>query len=103
MKQSKVRTYRPKYPKKLLKGAALTAAAMLAIGGTACDVRTGGIPMPAETPELVLDGEVAIDGSDVSDDLLLGSEPLPVETPEAQAHTRDGEPALMGKLVADEP
>ena len=72
MKQSKVRTYRPKYPKKLLKGAALTAAAMLAIGGTACDVRTGGIPMPAETPE-------------------------------AQAHTRDGEPALMGKLVADEP
>lgn len=103
MKQIKVGEYRPNYPKKLIKGAALTAAALLAIGGAACDVRTGGVPLPDETPALVLDGEVAIDGTEESDDLLLGGEPLPEDTPEAQAHTRDGEPALLGKLVADEP
>ena len=69
MKQQKLTGYQPKYPRKPLRGAAMTAAALVAIGGvTGCrapipqNPQTEGlVPMPEPTDqELVLDGEVAI-------------------------------------------
>ena len=85
MKQQKLVGYQPNYPKKALRGAAMTAAALVAMSGTAGCVRvklsepvqTDGmvsIIEPTEEPtlqgkilvteppeeELVLDGEVAI-------------------------------------------
>ena len=71
MKQQKLLGYQPKYPRKALRGAAMTAAALVAMGGmTGCvRVKTPGIALQTEgmvavtePPEevLVLDGEVAI-------------------------------------------
>ena len=108
MKQSKIKDYQPRYPKKLIKGAILTTAAAVAIAGTTgCALRTGGEPMPEPIPtdELVLDGEVAIDpGAD--DNLMEPGEPAVDENgeiimdEEPEGRTRDGEePALMGKIV----
>ena len=89
MKQQKLTGYQPNYPKRVLRGAAMTAAAMVALGGmTGCvrvkipgsGLRTDGLmsmPDPTEQ-ELVLDGEVAI--------------------PELTE-----EPALQGKIVVSEP
>lgn len=107
MKQKALKGYCPGYPKKLLRGTALAAAALLAVGGTGCRARTDNAktPAPTEVPateapeELVLDGEVGIDlpvemgepTVDEGDDLvldgevgiaeyedpLLGGEPLP--------------------------
>ena len=104
MKRKQIGEYRPRYPKKLIKGAALAAAAMLAIGATGCEsLRTGGEPMPEPTDELVLDGEVAIDPGE--DELELGGEPLPDETYDAEENPegagREG-PALEGKIVVPE-
>ena len=106
MKQKQINGYQPKYPKKLLRGAVLTAAALVAIGGAACEhpVALSGdvvIDEPTEEP-LVLDGEVAIDESEDTDDLLLGGEPLPEESPEAESHVRDGDLVLEGKIVVDD-
>ena len=86
MKQQKLIGYQPIYPRKPLRTAAMTAAALVAMGGvTGCRlliprVQTAGIvPMPEPTEEeLVLDGEVAI--------------------PESTQ-----EPALQGKIVVTEP
>ena len=107
MKQSKIKDYQPRYPKKLIKGAILaTAAAVALTGTTGCDIlRTGGVPEPVPTDELVLDGEVAIDpGAD--DNLMEPGEPAVDENgeiimdEEPEGRTRDGEePALMGKIV----
>ena len=107
MKQSKIKDYQPRYPKKLIKGAILTTAAAVALAGTTgCDIlRTGGVPEPVPTDELVLDGEVAIDpGAD--DNLMEPGEPAVDENgeiimdEEPEGRTRDGEePALMGKIV----
>ena len=67
MKQQKLTDYRPNYPRRVLRGAALTAAALVAMGGTAgcrkvntnlMGVATIVTPPPEEV--LVLDGEVAI-------------------------------------------
>ena len=105
MKQKKVAYYRPNYPKKLIKGAILTTAAAVALAGTAgCEpARTGGVPEPVPTDELVLDGEVAIDP--VEDDLELGGEPLPDETYDTEGDPegsgREG-PALQGKIIVPE-
>ena len=69
MKQQKLTGYQPKYPRKPLRGAAMTAAALVAIGGvTGCrapipqNPQTEGlVPMPEPTDqELVLDGDVCI-------------------------------------------
>ena len=81
MKQQKITDYRPNYPKKILKGAAITTAAILALGASvACtEVRTGGVavpnddvdidgyvaPEPDPTEDLTLSGEVAIDDTPV--------------------------------------
>lgn len=106
MKQSKVRGYRPNYPKKLIRGAILTTAAAVALAGTTgCDmIRTGGEPGPVPTDELVLDGEIAID--EPTPEPRLEGEPAVDENgeiimdEETQGRTRDGEePALMGKIV----
>ena len=100
MKQSKVKDYRPNYPKKILKGAILATAAAVAISGTGCDMlRTGGVPEPVPTDELVLDGEIAVDPGE--DELELGGAPLPDESFDDvdDSVTRDDEPALQGKIV----
>ena len=72
MKQQQLTDYRPNYPRKALRGAALTAAALVAMGGmTGCvrvkvpgiELQTDGmVAITTEPPEevLVLDGEVAI-------------------------------------------
>ena len=86
MKQQKLIGYQPIYPRKPLRTAAMTAAALVAMGGvTGCRLpiprvqTTGMVPMPEPTEEeLVLDGEVAI--------------------PESTE-----EPALQGKIVVTEP
>ena len=106
MKQSKVKDYRPNYPKKLLKGAILTTAAAVALAGTTgCDmIRTGGEPGPVPTDELVLDGEIAID--EPTPEPRLEGEPavdengeiIMDEAPEGRARGGE-EPALMGKIV----
>ncbi len=94
MKQKALKEYRPSYPKKLLRGTALAAAALLAVGGAGCRARTDGAaangaptpteaPIPTEAPEeLVLDGEVGIElpaemgepTVDDPDDLVLEGE-----------------------------
>lgn len=71
MKQQKLIGYQPKYPRKALRGAAMTAAAVVAMGGvTGCvrvkvpgaELRTDGVVAVTEPPEepLVLEGEVAV-------------------------------------------
>ncbi len=106
MKQTKISEYRPKYPKKLIKGAILATAAAVALAGTTgCDmIRTGGEPGPVPTDELVLDGEIAID--EPTPEPRLEGEPAVDENgeiimdEEPEGRTRDGEePALMGKIV----
>lgn len=93
MKQTRVHEYRPKYPKKLLKGAALTAAALVALGGTACErPLLAGVPMPGPTDELVLDGDIAIETPD----------PNLTEPGEPMVDEGEDEPALMGKIVSPE-
>ncbi len=105
MRQKQIGEYRPRYPKKLLKGAILaTAAAVALTGATGCEsLRTGGVPEPIPTDELVLDGEVAIDPGE--EDLEPGGEPLPDETYDAEndpeGSGREG-PALEGKIIVPE-
>ena len=108
MQRKQLNGYRPNYPKKLLKGAALTAAVMLSIGGTACEVRTGGEPQLAGDVLIDETAPVETPGAPIPDvtpdpDPLLGGEPLPDEgeDPEAESHTR-GEPALQGKILVPE-
>lgn len=96
MKQKQIVEYRPKYPKRLLKSAILTTAAAVALAGTTgCDaVRTGGMPEPAPTDELVLDGEIAIDPG--WDD----PEATPEPDPESEGSGRE-RPELIGIIIAD--
>lgn len=116
MKQKQIGEYRPKYPKKLLRSAILAAAAAVAVTGTTgCDMlRTGGVPEPVPTDELVLDGEIAIDPGE-NDPTLLGGAPLPEPTDELilegeiavdPGEEPDGsgreEPALEGKIIVPE-
>ena len=78
MKQTKLDGYRPNYPKKLVKGAVLTAAAMLAIGSaTACkailpEVHTDGlVPIAEPTEEPQLEGYVAPEETPLPDEELV--------------------------------
>ena len=106
MKQAKVNDYQPKYPKKLIKGAALTAAAMLAMSGAACKPMLSGVPMlPVETPEPEPEGIVPVDTPDETPDpnLTEPGEPMVDEGEDAESHTRDGDLMLEGKIVVDEP
>lgn len=103
MKQKQIGEYRPKYPKKLLRGAILATAAAVALAGTTgCEtLRTGGVPVPVPTDELVLDGEETVDPS--WEDLELGGEPLPDESggDDDGSTGREG-PELMGKIAVPE-
>ena len=103
MRQKRMEEYRPRYPKKLIKGAILAAAAAVALtGATGCEpLRTGGEPLPVLTDELVLDGEETIDPS--WNELELGGEPLPDESyDEDGASTGREGPALQGKIAVPE-
>ena len=105
MKQQKMTGYQPKYPKKFLRGAVLTTAAVMALGAsTGCKALNGelttsgavdidepeptelqleGYVAPDETPDpnevLVLDGEVAID--EPTDELELDGYVAPEDMP----------------------
>ena len=80
MKQQKRTGYQPNYPRKALRGAAMTAAALVAIGGvTGCrapipqNLQTEGMVAVTEPPEevLVTDGEVAIPEPDPTEEALV--------------------------------
>lgn len=108
MQQKKLQGYRPQYPKKLIRGAALTAAVMLSIGGTACELNTDGVPPIPDDICIDETAPVETPGAPIPDvtpdpDPLLGGEPLPDEgeDAEAESHTR-GEPALQGKILVPE-
>ncbi len=83
MKQQQLIGYRPNYPRKVLRGAALTAAALMAMSGaTGCQkaktpepLATEGMVAVTEPPEetLVLDGEVAV-CEPTEEDLVLDGE-----------------------------
>ncbi|MBQ4422816.1 MAG: hypothetical protein IJK12_09040 [Clostridia bacterium] len=105
MKQTIVREYQPKYPKKLLKGAALTAAALVALSGTACKPLLGGVPLATEsTPEPQPEGIVPVDTPDETPDpnLVEPGEPMVDEGEDAESHTRNGDLMLEGKIVVDD-
>jgi hypothetical protein len=100
MKQQKLTGYQPRYPRKPLRGAAMTAAALVAIGGvTGCrvpipsGVQTEGlVPMPEPTEqELVLDGEVAI-AEPTEEPVLMGK--IAVTEPPEEVLVTDGEVAI---------
>ncbi len=107
MKQIRMENYRPNYPKKFVKGAALTAAAMLTLGSSlGCIARfetttSGAVAVDEPTPEptetLVLDGEVAIDDPTPESTFELTTEGIvPMATPDPGE-----EPVWMGDVVAD--
>jgi hypothetical protein len=97
VKQQKLTGYAPKYPKKVLRGAALAAAALLAVGAsTGCAEKaswkpiTGGVPqileptpepmelgyigtMPPDT-ELRTEGIVPVEPTEEPDDLALSGD-----------------------------
>ena len=98
MKQQKLVGYQPKYPKKALRGAALTGLALVAVSGmTGCvkvqlpdvSLQTEGIVAVTEPPEeeLVLDGEVAICEPPEEELVLGGAETIPEPTPEMPFQT----------------
>lgn len=101
MKQQKLTGYTPRYPRKALQGAALTAAALVAIGGAAgCrqakgpGLQTSGIvPMITEPPEeeLVLDGEIAV--AEPTEAPMLQGKIVVTEPPEEEL-ILDGEVAI---------
>lgn len=100
MKQKKVKDYRPNYPKKLWKGTALAAAALVAFGSTGCTPKTADVPTPDPVPtdELVLDGEVGYELP--TEEPMLEGEPS-VEEPD-ERFLNGGEPALQGKIIVPE-
>ena len=95
MKLQQLTGYRPTYPKKVLRGAALTAAALVAVGGvTGCrqpklpELQTEGMVAVTEPPEevLVTDGEVAI--PEPTEELVLdGNVAIPDPTPAVPLRT----------------
>lgn len=95
MKQQKLTGYTPRYPRKALQGAALTAAALVAIGGAAgCrNLMTPGAPMMPEPTdqELVLDGEVAI-AEPTEEPIIMGK--ISVTEPPEEELILDGEVAI---------
>ena len=94
MQQRKLTGYRPNYPRKALRGAALTAAALMAVGGAAgCrwpGPATAGVAMTPEPTEqtLILDGEVAI--AEPTEEPVLQGKIAVTEPPEEELIT-DGE------------
>ena len=95
MKLQQLTGYRPTYPKKVLRGAALTAAALVVVGGvTGCrspklpELQTEGMVAVTEPPEevLVTDGEAAI--PEPTEELVLdGDVAIPDPTPAVPLRT----------------
>ena len=98
MKQKPVDGYRPNYPKKLTKGAALTAAAMLTLSpALACRTApqiSGDIMIDEPTEEPELSGAVAID-EPTPEPELMGEIAIDEPTPDPE------EPEWMGDVIAD--
>ena len=110
MKQQQLSEYKPNYPRKTIRGAAIAAAAILALGtSTGCSTlkslrvkSTTATPTPAPTPgeELVLDGEIQVyDGPDV----LGYISTMPPETEEPWARTDGMVPVELTPEPDDEP
>ena len=96
MKLQQLTGYRPTYPKKVLRGAALTAAALVVVGGvTGCrspklpELQTEGMVAVTEPPEevLVTDGEVAIPEPTEEELVLEGDVAIPDPTPAVPLRT----------------
>lgn len=83
MKQQKLTDYTPDYPRKLLRGTALAAAAIVALGSTAActSLQLSGYMTTDDPGTVALDGDVAIDPGD---DLKLDGEVAVDETPDAE-------------------
>ncbi len=98
MKQKPVDGYRPNYPKKLIKGAALTAAAMLTLSpALACRTApqiSGDIMIDEPTEEPELSGAVVID-EPTPEPELMGEIAVDEPTPDPE------EPEWMGDVIAD--
>ena len=98
MKQKPVDGYRPNYPKKLIRGAALTAAAMLTLSpALACRTApqiSGDIMIDEPTEEPELSGAVAID-EPTPEPELMGEIAIDEPTPDPE------EPEWMGDVIAD--
>lgn len=98
MKQKPVDGYRPNYPKKLIRGAALTAAAMLTLSpALACRTApqiSGDIVIDEPTEEPELSGAVAID-EPTPEPELMGEIAIDEPTPDPE------EPEWMGDVIAD--
>ena len=101
MKQQQLLGYRPKYPRKPLRSAVMTAAALVAIGGvTGCRAPIpqnpqieGMVAMPEPSEEeLVLDGDVAI-ADPTEEPALLGK--ISVTEPPEEELILDGEVAII--------
>lgn len=101
MKQQKLTGYMPNYPRKAVKGMALAAAALVALGtGAGCRARTvqtdGAAPTQESTPgvwetarpeDLELEGAIAIDDTETpkpEPPMTTGLPLLPEETPEPE-------------------
>ena len=102
MIQKKLTGYRPNYPRKALRSAAMTAAALVAMGGvTGCRLpissrlQTSGIvPMPEPTDqELVLDWEVAII-EPTEEPMLRTDGMVPLADPTEEPLVLEGEVAI---------
>ena len=98
MQQKKIEGYRPNYPKKLIRGAALTAAAMLTLSpALACRTApqiSGDIVIDEPTAEPELSGAVAID-EPTPEPELMGEIAIDEPTPDPE------EPEWMGDVIAD--
>ncbi len=105
MKQQKVGAYTPGYPKKALKGAALAAAALVALGtATGCRYlrpqTVGIVPMEEPTPgaeetcEPEIEGYIAPEDVPTEEPVIMGL--MEYRTPEPEEVT------LMGDVAVDE-
>ena len=109
MKQQQLNGYTPKYPKKLIRGAALAMSAIIALGGSGACRRT-----PTDTAGLVpiddpqIDGEIMVD--EPTEEPQLEGIVAPEETPESSPlptgllllpTPEPEEPEWMGDVVAD--
>ena len=82
MKQQKLTGYQPNYPRKVLQGAALTAATLLTMGSmVGC--------RQAKVPELQIDGAISIEPPTWQELVLDGEVAIPEPTEE---------PVLQGKF-----
>ena len=94
MKQQKLMDYRPSYPRKALRSAALTGLALMAIGSAAgC--------RKAKLPELVTEGMVAIT-TEPPEEVLVTDGEVAIPEPTEEELLLDGEVAVCEPTPAPE-